>query len=102
VKRSEVVELDLAQERQQAHAYLDQLPAAQLTAVRHLLESMVDPVSAALANAPIDDEELTEEDANAIRSSREWFEQNDGTPFESVVAELGLGMDNIRNYKEPA
>ncbi len=46
--------LDLAQERQQAHTYLDQLPAAQLAAVRHLLESMVDPVSAALANAPVD------------------------------------------------
>lgn len=29
--------LDLAQERQPAHAYLDQLPAAQLTALRTLL-----------------------------------------------------------------
>ena len=94
--------VDLAQERQQAHAYLDQLPAAQLSAVRHLLESMVDPVSAALANAPIDDEELTEEDAEAIRRSREWFKHNEGTPFEDVVAELGFTMDDIRNYKEPA
>ncbi len=94
--------LDLIQERKQAHAYLDQLPAAQVAAVRHLLESMVDPLSAALANAPIDDEELTEEDAETIRRSREWFQQNEGTPFEDVVAELGFSMDDIRNYKEPA
>lgn len=94
--------LDLAQERQQAHAYLDRLPAAQLTAVRHLLESMVDLFSAALANAPVDDEELTEEDAESIRRSRAWFQQNEGTPFEDVVAELGFSMDDIRNYKEPA
>lgn len=94
--------LDTAQERQQAHAYLDQLPAAQLSAVRHLLESMVNPVSAALANAPVDDEELTEEDAETIRRSREWFQHNEGTSFEDVVAELGFSMDDIRNYKEPA
>ena len=49
---------DLSQERQQAHAFLDQLPAAQFTAVRRLLERMVDPLSAALANAPLDDEEI--------------------------------------------
>jgi hypothetical protein len=94
--------VDLAQEREQAHAYLDQLPAAQLTAVRQLLESMVDPVSAALANAPADDEELTEEESEAIRISREWFRRNPGTTFEDVVAELGVTMDEIRNYKEPA
>ncbi len=94
--------LDFIQERQQAHACLDQLPASQLSAVRHLLESMVDPLSAALANAPIDDEELTGEDAESIRRSRAWFEHNEGTPFEDVVAELGFSMDDIRNQKEPA
>ncbi len=93
---------DLLQERQQVHAYLDQLPAAQLTAVRHLLESMVDPFSAALANAPVDDEEITEEEAESIRCSREWFKHHEGTPFEDVVAELGFTMEDIRNYKEPA
>ena len=94
--------LDVVEERQQAHAYLDRLPPVQLSAVRSLLESMVDPLSAALANAPVDDEELTEEDAAAIERSREWFKHNGGTPFEDVVAELGFTMEDIRNYKEPA
>jgi len=93
---------DLSQERQQAHAFLDQLPAAQFTAVRRLLESMVDPLSAALANAPLDDEEITEEEAESIRRSREWFKHHEGTPFKDVVAELGFTMEDIRDYKESA
>jgi hypothetical protein len=41
---------DFAHERRQAHAYLDHLPPEQLSAVRGLLETMLDPVSRALAN----------------------------------------------------
>ena len=53
--------LDAAQERQQAHVYPDRLPATQLSAVRSLLETMLDPVSRALSRAPIEDEEISEE-----------------------------------------
>ena len=51
------------QQRQQAHAYLDHLPDAQVSAVRGLLEAMLDPVSRALADAPVDDEPITEQEA---------------------------------------
>jgi len=95
--------LDVVQERQQAHAYLDRLPPAQLSAVRSLLETMLpDPVSRALANAPLEDEEISEEEKQTVARSREWFKNNQGTSFEDVVAELGLSMDEIRNAKEPA
>jgi hypothetical protein len=95
--------LDVVQERQQAHAYLDRLPPAQLSAVRSLLATMLpDPVSRALANAPLEDEEISEEEKQAVARSREWFKNNQGTSFEDVVAELGLSMDEIRNAKEPA
>ena len=95
--------LDVVQERQQAHAYLDRLPPAQLSAVRSLLETMLpDPVSRALANAPLEDEEISEEEKQAVARSREWFKNNQGTSFEDVAAELGLTMDEIRNAKEPA
>ncbi len=93
--------LDLMQERQQAHAYLDRLPAAQLSAVRSLLETMLpDSVSSVLANAPIEDEDVGEEEAQAVVRSKEWFQNNQGTSFEDVVAELGFTMDQIRNGKE--
>ena len=80
--------IDLLQERQQAHAYLDRLPAAQLAAVRTLLESMVDPVSQAFARAPADDEEISEEERQAVERSKEWFKHNQGTSLEDVAAEL--------------
>ncbi len=93
---------DVTQERQQAHAYLDQLPPAQLSAIRSLLESMLDPASRALIDAPMEDEEISQEEQEAVARSREWFQHNEGTSFEDVVAELGFTMDQVRNYKESA
>ena len=96
------MESDSQQERQQAHAYLDHLSAAQLSAVRGLLESMLDPVSRALANAPIDDEPVTEEEERDVAEAREWLKHNKGIPFEQVVAELGFTMEEVKNYQDPS
>jgi hypothetical protein len=89
------------QERRQAHSYLDHLPDAQVSAVRALLEAMLDPVSRALANAPIDDEPVTEEEERAVAEAREWLKHNPWIPFEQVVAELGFTMEEVRNYQDP-
>lgn len=94
------MEFNPQQERQQAHAYLDHLPAAQVSAVRGLLESMLDPVSRALANAPIDDEPVTEQEERAVAEARESLKRNGGIPFEQVVAELGFTMEEINNYQD--
>jgi len=93
---------NLNQEREQAHALLDMLPAEKLNAVRSLLEVMVDPVSRALANAPIDDEPMTEEEERAVAEAREWLKHNPGIPFEQVVAELGFTMEEVKNYQDPS
>jgi hypothetical protein len=93
---------NLNQEREQAHALLDMLPAEKLNAVRSLLEVMVDPVSRALANAPVDDEPITEEEERAIAQAREWLKHNPGIPFEQVVAELGFTMEEVKNYQDPS
>lgn len=81
--------LDLQQERQQAHALIDLLPPAKLGAVRSLLEVMVEDSDA--------DEELTEEDRNALRASDEYFRNGgQGISFEQVVSDLGFTMEPIR------
>ena len=54
---------DVAQERQQAHALLDMLPEEKLTAVRSLLEVMVEPLSRSLASTPVEEEEITSDTA---------------------------------------
>ncbi len=58
---------------------------------------MLDPVSRALANAPLDNEPVSEEEEQAVARSREWFKHNQGIPFEQVVTELGFTMEEIRN-----
>jgi hypothetical protein len=82
---------DVVQERQQAYAYLDRLPPAQLSAVRSLLETMLpDPLSRALANSPVEDEGIGEEENKAVARSKEWFKNNQGAYSEEVAAGLGL------------
>jgi hypothetical protein len=66
---------------------------------RHFLEAIVDPAAVALRNAPIEDEEIGEEEERAVAGSKEWFRRNEGIPFEQVAAELGFSMDQIRNHR---
>ena len=87
--------VDLVQERQKAHAYLDRLPPEQLSAVRGLLETMLDPVSRALANAPIEDEEIGAEEQRAVADAREWLKRNQPIPHEEVLAEFGLTVEDF-------
>lgn len=59
------METNLGQEREQAHALLDMLPAAKLNAVHGLLEVMVEPLARSLALAPVEEDEITPETAAA-------------------------------------
>lgn len=87
--------VDLVQERRRAHTYLDRLPPEQLSAVRGLLETMLDPVSRALANAPIEDEEISAEEERAVAEGREWLKHNKPIPHDEVLAEFGLTLEDF-------
>ena len=52
----------------------------------------LDPVSRALANAPPEDEEISEEEEHAVAESREWLKHNKPIPLEDVLSEFGLTM----------
>jgi hypothetical protein len=62
--------------RQHAHEIIDHIPESQLSTAVGLLEKMVDPVTLALLNAPIDDEPETGEERLAIAEADEWFKRN--------------------------
>lgn len=91
---------DFVDERQQAHAYLDQLPPEQLSAVRGLLETMLSPLERKLALAPIDDEPLNEEEASAIHAGADSLDQGRSVPMEEVLADFGLTMDNFQKMAD--
>ena len=78
--------------RQHAHQLIDRLPETQLAALVGLLETIVDPVAAALGNAPIDDEPESEEEKQATAEARDWLARrgSKGIPHEEAMRGLGL------------
>ena len=87
---------DLASEKQQAHELIERLPPVQLAAIAGLLKAMVDPVSLATDNAPVDDEPETEEERQAVAEAKEWFERHPGIPLEEVLADFGLTVRDLK------
>jgi hypothetical protein len=81
---------DFAHDRQQAHAYLDMLPPDKLTAVRSLLEVMVEPLVRSLALAPVEDEELTPETTEALDHAKASLIRGEGIPHDEILREFGL------------
>ena len=84
------MEPNLNQERQQAHALLDLLPAAKLNAVRSLLEVMVEPLARSLAMAPVEKEEITPETAAALDRARASLARGERIPHDEIRREFGL------------
>ena len=78
--------------RDDAHRLIDRLPETQLSALVGLLETIVDPVAAALRNAPVDDEPETEEEKQSVAEARAWLQRNGGKgiPHEEAMRRLGL------------
>jgi hypothetical protein len=84
--------------RQQAHELIDRMAPSQVFAVVGLLQTMLDPVSRAIANAPFDDEPETEEERQAIAASKAWMAEHpgQGIPHEEILAEFGLAAEDLR------
>ena len=86
------MESNLDQERQQAHALLDMLPAEKLNAVRSLLEVMVEPLARSLAMAPLENEEIAPETTAALDRARASLARGEGIPHEEILREFGLNQ----------
>jgi|SRR5579863_7463158 len=81
--------------KQEAHELIDRLSTGQVSAVVGLLEAMLDPVSVALANAPIDDEPVSEEEAREIAEARAAIARGEIVSNEEVLAEFGLTAEDF-------
>jgi hypothetical protein len=69
------------------HRLVDALPDESLPAAAILLRRAQDPVAAKLDAAPFDDEELSDEDRQAIQESQD----EPGIAWSEVEAELNAG-----------
>ena len=81
--------------KQQAHELIDRISTAQASAVVGLLEAMLDPVSVALANAPMDDEPVGEEEARDIAEARAAYARGEVVANQEVLADFGLTAEDF-------
>ena len=85
-KRSD--KTDLKTQRLQAHALLDKLSPDKLTAVRTLLEVMIEPLADSLAAAGFEEEALSTETQDAIRRSRAAVDRGETIPHGDIMREF--------------
>ena len=78
--------------REQAHQLIDRLPDSQVAALVGLLETIVDPVAAAVRNAPLDDELESDEEKQAVVEACDWLARRGGkgVPHDEAMRRLGL------------
>jgi hypothetical protein len=84
------MEQNLNEERKQAHALLDMMPPDKLSAVRGLLEAMVEPLARSLSRVPVEDEEITPETAAALDRARASLSRGEGVSHDEILREFGL------------
>jgi hypothetical protein len=81
--------------KQQAYELIDRMAPSQVFAVVGLLKTMLDPVANSLANAPLEDEPISEEETRAVAASKAWLENNEPISNEEVLAEFGLTAEDF-------
>jgi hypothetical protein len=81
--------------KREAYELIDRMAPSQVYAVVCLLKTMLDPVSRAIANAPFEDEEISEEETRAVAASKAWLKDHDPIPNEEVLAEFGLTAEDF-------
>ena len=93
-----------AQTKQQAHELIERMAPGQIFAVVTVMETMLDPVSRAIANAPFEDEEISEEETRAVAASKAWMAEHpgQGIPFEALLADFGISAEELRHSQEAA
>ena len=78
----------MAGTKEHAHELIERLAPRQVSAVVGLLEAMLDPGS--LANAPVEEAEITAETAAALDRARASLARGEGIPHEEILREFGL------------
>jgi hypothetical protein len=88
----------MAADKQHAHELIDRLAPSQVAAAVGMLESLLDPVAHAIANAPVDDEPESERERQVVARSKAWFERRggEGIQHEEILAEFGLTPDDLK------
>jgi hypothetical protein len=81
--------------KRQAHALIDRMAPGRIFAAVEVLERMLDPVERSLAQAPYDDEPVSEEEARQLEAASASLARGEGVSHEEVLAEYGLTLEDF-------
>ena len=81
--------------KQEALELIERLSTGQVLAAVGLFKAMLDPVSVALANAPLDDEPVSEDEARDIAQARAAAARGEVVSNDDVLAEFGLSPEDF-------
>jgi hypothetical protein len=70
----------------------DALPAGKLSAVKSLLELMVEPLARSLALAQAEEEELAPDGDTALDRARQSLARGEGVSHDEILREFGLNQ----------
>jgi hypothetical protein len=76
--------------RRHVHDLVDQLDAGQLAAVGQLLEVITDPVARSLANAQVESEPISDDEAVELDEAHQSIARGECIPHEDIRREFGL------------
>jgi len=90
--------------KQQAHELIERISTTQASAVVILINSMLDSVDRAIANAPFEDEQIGEEENRAVAASKAWMAEHpgQGIPFEDLLSDFGVTAEELRHGQDAA
>ena len=93
-----------AQTKQRAHELIERMAPGQIFAVVTVMETMLDPVDRAIANAPLEDEEISEEETRAVAASKACMAEHpgQGIAFEELLSEFGVTVEELRHSQDAA
>jgi hypothetical protein len=90
------------QPTQRAHELIDRMAPGQIAAVVGLMEILLDPVARSLANAPFDDESVSDEETRDIVEARAAYACDEVVSKEEKLAEFGLTADDFERMGREA
>lgn len=81
--------------KQETHELIERISTAQASAVVTMIISMLDPVDRAIANAPLEDEEPSEEEVRDVAASKAWLKEHAPIAHEDVLTGFGLTAEDF-------
>ena len=82
-----------APSRELAHELIERMPQAQVPIAVDLLAKMLNPVDLALANASLEDEEISAEEEHSMAAAK--AETNPATSMDELLLEFGLSREEL-------